>query len=155
MGSIKPILEQFAEALKSDVKAVSKGFAPTIESIVTESSLSIVGSPYISVLINGRAPTKSGTKKGSPTLQEVIYSWIQKHGIEPRAKKEGDTMTQLSLSYAISNSIHRHGTLLYQRGGGNNIFDTIINKSRIDSFTNSIGAALTSSLSSEVLKDFK
>jgi hypothetical protein len=35
-------------------------------------------------------------------------------------------MTQESLSWAISKSIHKRGTLLYQRGGGNRIFDNIL-----------------------------
>lgn len=158
MESVKPILQQFADALTAEVKAVSKGFAPSIENIVNEDSFSILGSPYISVLIDGRAPTKMGAKKGNPTLQEIILSWVEKHGIEPKVKKinkDGDDVSKVSMSYAVANSIHRYGTLLYQRGGGNNIFDTIISKSRIDAFAGSIGAAITFDAKSELLKDFK
>ncbi len=132
MENIKPILEQFAEALTKDVKSVTKRFSPTIENVVSDTGFAILGSPYISTLIDGRPPTSATAKKGNPTLQEIIYKWVQDKGITAKVNEQGKAVSQLSLSWAISNSIHMHGDLLYQRGGGNNIFSSIINQNRLN-----------------------
>lgn len=131
--SDKEILKQFVEDIVPELKAVSKGFANSIESEVSETGFEITASPFINVLIDGRGPTKQGAKKGSPTLQETLLSWINKNNIVPRPDSKGNIPTLEQLSWAMSQSIHMHGTLLYQRGGGNNIFDPIITKQRIDS----------------------
>lgn len=155
MDNIKPILEQFAEALKADIKSVSKRFKDTIESIITESSIEINGSPYISVLIDGRKPTRPNAPKGNPTLQEILHLWIQEKGIVARANENGKVISQLSLSWAMAKSMHLKGDSLYQRGGGNNIFAGIVTQQRLNAFSNSIGSVFTSSVSSDILKDFK
>ena len=135
----KEILQQFADALVPELKSVSGRFAPSIESEVTETSITIYASPYIRVLIDGRGPTGPGASKGSPTLQQIIRAWIDQKSITPRANASGIIPTLDQLSWAISKSIHAKGTLLYQRGGGNNIYDTIITKSRIDNLVSLIG----------------
>lgn len=160
MESIKPILEQFTEALKKDIKiVVGKRFSSSIESEVSENSLSITGSSFIPVLIYGRKPTSPNAPKGNPTFQQVIYSWIQDKGIQAKADKQGKVMNQLSLSWAISTYIHRHGDILYNyvKSGGapKDIFSTIINQKRLDSLTNTIGAMFTQSVSSDIIKDLK
>lgn len=153
MPELRPILEQFAEALKADVIKVSKRFAPSIESVVTDDSIAILGSPFISVLIDGRKPTSPNAPKGNPTLQEIILSWIQEKGLQAYADKNGKIPSQLSLSWAISQSIHRNGDRLYQAGGGNNIFETIITKSRLDSFVKSISSSYAESFTSDLKLD--
>lgn len=135
----KEILQQFADALVPELKSVSGRFAPSIESEVTDTSMTIYASPYIRVLIDGRGPTRTGASKGSPTLQQIIRAWIDQKSITPRANANGIIPTLDQLSWAISKSIHAKGTLLYQRGGGNNIYDTIITKSRIDNLVSLIG----------------
>jgi len=156
---MKDILQQFADVLTNDVKIVSKGFAPTITNVVTDNSIEILGSPYISVLIDGRAPTRNGATKGNPTLQEVIYSWIQKKGIQPYADKSGREVTQKSLSWIISSSIHRNGTVLYQqiKAGAKpkDTFDRILSEQRIKAFSESIGGVFATNISSDLIKDFK
>jgi hypothetical protein len=132
----REIFEQFAKQIVPELQAVSKGFAPSISYEVTDNSLIITASPYIRVLIDGRAPTRSGAKRGNPTLQEAILSWINRHSITPRANKDGKAPTQEQLSWMISKSIHKYGTKLYQQGGGNNIFDTIITVDRIENLVN-------------------
>lgn len=132
----KQILEQFAKAIVPELKKVSKRFAPSIESDVTDKSLTITASPYIWTLIDGRPPTSSGAKKGSPTLQQIIRAWIDTKSITPRPNANGKIPTLEQLSWAISMSIHKNGDLLYQRGGGNNIFESIITQSRIDALLN-------------------
>lgn len=134
--SDKEILSQFAKDIIPELQAVSKGFAPTITYDVTETTLGITASPYIRVLIDGRRPTREGASKGNPTLQQVILSWINRHSIKGRVNSKGIAPTAEQLSWAISKSIHMHGTRLYQQGGGNNIFDTIITSSRIENLVN-------------------
>ena len=128
----KEILQQFASALVPQIKKVSKRFAPSVASEVTDKTMVISASPYIMTLVDGRAPTSSGAKKGNPTLQQIIRAWIDTKSISPRPNANGKIPTLEQLSWAISKSIHKKGDLLYQRGGGNNIFDAIITQSRID-----------------------
>lgn len=142
------ILKQFGEDLLIEVKAVSKGFAPTVELDVSEKSFEIKASPYIGVLIHGRKPTKSRSA-GSPTLRELIYNWIKKHDITPKEKN----MTQEALSYAISKSIHMYGTRLYQQGGGANIFDQVLNEGRIKAFTTIVADNEANAVAESVFKN--
>lgn len=148
MDSYRDILKQFGEDLLTDVKAVSKGFAPTVELNVSDKSFEIKASPYIGVLIHGRKPTKSRTA-GTPTLREVIYDWVKRHNITPNEKN----MTQEALSYAIANSIHKYGTKLYQQGGGANIFDQVLNEGRIKAFTNVVADSESNAVAESVFKN--
>ena len=122
MSSLKEIFQRFIDEVEPQIKQVVGSFAPTIESEVKDYSFTIYASPYIRVLIDGRKPTREGASKGNPTLQMVILEWIRRKSIQP----DKPNMTQESLSWAISKSIHKRGTLLYQRGGGNRIFDNIL-----------------------------
>ncbi len=122
MSSLKEIFQRFIDEVEPQIKQVVGSFAPTIESEVKDYSFTIYASPYIRVLIDGRKPTSQGATKGNPTLQMVILDWIRRKSIQP----DKPNMTQESLSWAISKSIHKRGTLLYQRGGGNRIFDNIL-----------------------------
>ena len=122
MSSLKEIFQRFIDEVEPQIKQVVGSFAPTIESEVKDYSFTIYASPYIRVLIDGRKPTREGASKGNPTLQETILDWIRRKSIQP----DKPNMTQESLSWAISKSIHKRGTLLYQRGGGNRIFDNIL-----------------------------
>lgn len=122
MSSLKEIFQRFIDEVEPQIKQVVGSFAPTIESEVKDYSFTIYASPYIRVLIDGRKPTREGAAKGNPTLQMVILDWIRRKSIQP----DKPNMTQESLSWAISKSIHKNGTLLYQRGGGNRIFDNIL-----------------------------
>ena len=134
--SNEEILNQFAQEIVPELMSVSKGFAPSISYTVSDNMLEITASPYIRVLIDGRAPTKQGATRGNPTLQQAILSWINRHSITGRANKKGIIPTPEQLSWAISKSIHLHGTKLYQQGGGNNIFDTIITNARVENLLN-------------------
>ena len=122
MSSLKEIFQRFIDEVEPQIKQVVGSFAPTIESEVKDYSFTIYASPYIRVLIDGRKPTREGATRGNPTLQMVILDWIKRKSIQP----DKPNMTQESLSWAISKSIHKNGTLLYQRGGGNRIFDNIL-----------------------------
>jgi len=151
----KEILLQFAESLVPELKAVSGRFADSIESDVTDDTLEITASPYIRVLIDGRKPTSAGAKKGSLTLQQIILKWIGEKSITPKADSEGKIPTVEQLSWMISKSIHRHGTKLYQQGGGNRIFDSILSDARINSLMSMLGQNYQAQISSIVMKDAK
>jgi len=126
LSSLKEIFKRFIDEVEPQIKQVVGSFAPTIESEVKDYSFTIYASPYIRVLIDGRKPTREGATRGNPTLQMVILDWIRRKSIQP----DKPNMTQESLSWAISKSIHKRGTLLYQRGGGNRIFDNILTVDR-------------------------
>lgn len=149
----KDILLQFSQSLVPELQAVSGRFAESIESEVTNESLTISASPFIRTLIDGRGPTSSGAPKGDPTLQEIILDWIKSKNISPYPDKKGNVPTIEQLSWKISKSIHIHGTLLYQRGGGNNIFDAIITEARIQNLMNLLGKNYQSQIISIVKND--
>lgn len=133
MSTNKEIFDQFTNTIVPELQKVSGSFfGKSIEVETTENSMTIYASPFISVLWNGRKPTSFGAKTGSPTLQQAILSWIKKKGISGRANKAGNVPTSEQLSWAISKSIHLYGTKLYQQGGKQNIFDTILTPNRID-----------------------
>lgn len=136
MASDLDILNQFAKVIVPELQAVSGRFAESIKAETTPKSLTITASPYINTLIDGRPPTRDGATKGSPTLQQILKEWINTKGITPQARN-GRVPSIESLSWAMSKSIHTYGDLLWQRGGGNNIFDGIITESRINSLLNS------------------
>ena len=130
------IFKQFSETIIPEPQKVSGRFANSIESEYTEDTLTISASPFIRVLIDGRKPTSANARTGSPTLQQIIRKWIDEKGITPKAKTNGIIPTKEQLSWAISKSIHVNGTLLWQRGGGNNIFDPILTPQRINNLLN-------------------
>lgn len=132
----KEILQQFVDKLVPEIQSVTKRFAPSIEAKVTETTATIYGSKYISTLIDGRAPTSSNAKKGSPTLQQILFEWAKEKGINPKPDAKGNIPTVEQMSWAMSISMHKKGDLLYQRGGGNNIFEDIITQQRIDNLLN-------------------
>lgn len=144
------LLQQFAEILVGDVKAVAKRFAPTVIGETTDKSVAVKASPYISTLIDGRRPTRPNAPKGNPTLREAIYDWIVTNNIQGR-----DGITQESLSWAISQSIHRYGDRLYQRGGGNDIFASVLTQSRLDSFANLVGDKALKAVTETAIKNLK
>jgi hypothetical protein len=130
------IFKQFTDTIIPELQKVSGRFASSIESEYTDDTLTISASPFIRVLIDGRKPTSANARTGSPTLQQIIRKWIDEKGITPKAKKNGIIPTKEQLSWAISKSIHVNGTLLWQRGGGNNIFDPILTPQRINYLLN-------------------
>lgn len=134
--SSKEILQQFVDKIVPEIQSVTKRFAPSIEAKVTDTTATIYGSKYISTLIDGRAPTSANAKKGNPTLQQILFEWAKEKGINPRPDAKGNIPTVEQMSWAMSISMHKKGDLLYQRGGGNNIFEDIITQQRIDNLLN-------------------
>lgn len=159
MSIEREILEQFAGTVVPELQSVSKGFAPSFETSIEEFeygiSLTIYASAYIRVLIDGRKPTRDGAKRGNPTLQQIIHKWIIRHGIVPKAKKDGKVPTIEQLSWAISKSIHLRGTKLYQQGGGNHIFDPILSDQRINILLSMFAKHYNIKIENELIKRIK
>jgi len=168
MSIEREILEQFAGTVVPELQSVSKGFAPSFETSIEEFeygiSLTIYASAYIRTLIDGRKPTRDGAKRGNPTLQQIIHKWIIRHGIVPKAKKDGKVPTIEQLSWAISKSIHLRGTKLYiylretklyQQGGGNHIFDPILSDQRINILLSMFAKHYNIKIENELIKRIK
>lgn len=155
MNNSDKIIQDFGLSLTDDIrKAIPKASGSTAESVNIKfnkdkqgniSGFIIRGAAQIDALINGRKPTKAGAKKGNPTLQQAILSWIKAKGITPKDSK----MSDISLSWAISKSIHKKG----YKGKGN-IFADVINKQRFQSLTDTLIEQKTVALTSSVLKEF-
>ena len=147
---MKDIFEKFGKSLMLEMKAVipkaSGGTANSLELEVTDTGFIIRGSKAIYYLINGRKKTSSGAATGSPTLQEMIYSWIKAKSIQPR--EQG--MTQLSLSWAISKSIHAKG----YKGKGN-FFKDVLADSKFKSLNDELLLSKGFEVQSEIIKEFK
>ena len=133
------IFEQFAEKIVPELRAVSKRFADSIRYEADEHKLVISGGEHIGVLIHGRPPTGPNPVRGEKTLQQLILEWIPTKSIVPQPDASGRVPTVEQLSWMISNSIHKHGDLLYQRGGTNNPFDPILTDDRVNSLLALIG----------------
>lgn len=144
------IIQQFSKALSVDLKkAIPVASGKTRDSLRVDNrkkGFTIFVGAQINAIIDGRKPTKTGAKKGSPTLQKIILDWIKVSSITPRES----SMSLESLSWAISNSIHRDGV----KGKGD-IFAGIITKSRIDSLTKTILKDRLPEVQSDLIKSIK
>lgn len=156
MGTTREILDQFVSGIVPELKqAAGNSFGATIEANVTDSGFEISASPYISVLVDGRRPTSNSPKIGSVSLRDRILMWIDQKSISARPDENGKTISSESLSWAITKSIHKKGTLLFRRGGGNNIFDTIITNDRLDALANVLGDNYRLEVEATLLREFK
>jgi hypothetical protein len=147
MDNTEEIINQFAEELLREYKAaVPVASGKTRDSLRIETrptGFTMYGGAQISALINGRKPTSSGASSSGETLQQAILGWIKAKSISPR-----DGISQVSLSWAISKSIHRDG--IKPKG---NFFEGILTKSRIDSLTKTILTDVQPVLLSDIIKD--
>lgn len=149
------LLRQFAETVVPELRKVAgRSFGASIDYETTEDSLEIFGSPFISVLVDGRRPTKSGARS-NPSLRDRILVWIEEKGIQPKPDENGNIPSIESLSFMIARSIHKKGTLLFQRGGGNNIFDTVLTNDRLDALLSVFGEKYINNVESGVLRELK
>ena len=154
MDNSSEIIKQFGNSLTTDIKnAIPKGTGATADSIYIEytkdnkgkiTGFIIRGGSQIGAIIDGRKPTSAGAKKGNPTVQQSVLKWIRAKGIRPQEA----SMSDVSLSWAISKSIHKKG----YRGKGN-IFADVITKSRFDSLTKTLIKSKTAAIQSDVIKE--
>jgi hypothetical protein len=148
--STKNILKTFGNKLTEDIKkAIPRGTGATQDSVYiefTKTGFIIRGGAQIGAIIDGRKPTGPGAKKGNPTVQESVLKWIKAKGIRPKES----SMSEVSLSWAIANSIHKNG----YKGKGN-IFKNVITSQRIASLTTALIKNETTVIQSQIIKDFK
>ena len=148
------ILKQYSDNLVTEIKeAIPKVTGKTAESVaahVYKDGFYIDANASLVTLIDGRRPTGEGAAEGDPKLYDIILEWIGNKGIVP----DGD-MSEETLAFLITRSIHRHGTRLYQMGGGNNLFKEVINDSKIDLLVAMLAENKTIEVSSDIIKQFK
>lgn len=151
------ILEQFARAVVPELQNVTGSFGPSIRYGVGGNALVIDGHPHIGVLMYGRGPTTQGAAKGDPSLYDQILSWINRHNIQPRNDDPERPMTSESLAHAITRSIHRNGTRLYQeikRGAQpKDIFGQVITEERITNLLSMLSENYEQILISDLLRN--
>jgi len=146
----KNIIIKFGNKLTEDIKkAIPKGTGQTADSVnieFTKTGFIIRGGAQIGAIIDGRKPTGPGAKKGNPTVQQSVLQWIKAKGIQPRES----SMTQVSLSWAIANSINKNG----YKGKGN-IFKHVITAQRIAGLTTALIKNETTAIQSNLIREFK
>lgn len=84
----------------------------------TKAGLDIMGPSYVNTLVWGRGPTVGG---GNGQLRMRIRQWLDDKGIGQPDERNG-------ISYAVTKSIHKRGTTLYQKGGPSPIFDALVSE---------------------------
>lgn len=145
----KDIIKQFGLKLTEDIrKAIPRGTGATAASVYiefTKTGFIIRGGAQIGAIIDGRKPTSAGAKKGNPTVRESVLKWIKAKGIRPRES----SMTQETLAFLISRSIHKNG----YKGKGN-IFKNVITASRISSLTETLIRNEALAIQSSIIKEF-
>lgn len=122
----KKIADDLVNEMKSVIPKASGKTADSLEVVVYPTGFEILGDKHIAALIDGRKPTAQGAKRGNPTLQQSIFEWLKAKNISPKES----SMTQESLSWAISKSIHKKG----YKGKGN-FFNSILTNKKFDSIS--------------------
>lgn len=157
LDSDREILEQFGRDVVPELKLVSGSFGPSIGYHIGQSALVIDGHPHIGVLMYGRGPTGQGARRSEPSLQEAIMAWIKRHNIQPQ-ERNGKKITQETLSFLITRSIHENGTRLYQeikRGGKpRDPFGAIIAEARIENLLTLLSDSYEQRLTTDILLNF-
>lgn len=145
---IQELMDRLVKEVKYSLPIATGRTAKSVHGVQDKDGMGfqILGGLQIGALINGRKPTSSGAKKGSPSLQEAILEWIEAKSIQPKET----SMTQLQLSWAISQSIHRHGT-----EGNPHLFDDVFNGNSIREAGKKLLVQRSHQIKSDILKQFK
>lgn len=133
------------EQVKSRIPSVTGKTLSKIRSEVFPDSITIWGPPYIGALEHGRGPTKTSTAS-NPNLFDAIKEWALAKGIIPDTSKQS-----LGLVYAITNKIHREGTLLYRNGGNSGVLSHVLRNLNTTPLTEALASKYAAELTSEVL----
>lgn len=153
------IMSQFGKVLLQDLKDNTPGSVQDELKLeeVSDNGFKITGPYWIGVFEKGRGPTRSGAKRGSPTLQEQILNWIESKGIKGEAKDGKKAPDSTQLSWAISNYIHKHGNKLYRElnGGKTDYFDSVFTPDRLNAFSKVYGDKFLTAMSSQIIDQFK
>lgn len=153
------ILDQWARDVLPQLQNISQSFGPSIRYGIGSDALLIDGHPHIGVLMYGRGPTTSGVTAANPPLKELILEWVKRKNIMPRENTHGTPMSQESLAFLITQSIHRNGTRLYQeikRGASpRDVFGEVITKDRLDNLLKLLSDEYEARIVSDLLKNLR
>lgn len=140
------ILSQFGGSVVSEIikqhiaagQKVSGNFVRKLRSENDARRLQIVdGAGYGFALEAGRGPTKNKNGGGGESLVDRITQWVKGRGLKgtPYERKDGTLQDQdkadEGLVWAIVNSIHNKGTLIYQENRVTGVISDSINEKRV------------------------
>lgn len=122
--------QSFTEQIKANTPKVTGKTANSVgyevRALRDEATLTITAKPFFKVVETGRGPTRADYQKGERPLIEAIKEWVKAKGME-----EG-------LAYAITKSIHKKGTKLYQEGGRQDVFSNVLSERAIQKMEKSL-----------------
>lgn len=133
------LLMKYGKRIEQDFKnAVPKVTGKTANSIVAitdDVSIEIWANRYIYALEFGRKPSAPDSHvSGTPYLVDAIKEWALAKGIIGNEDSES-----MGIVWAITNSIHKHGTLLFQEHTPSGILSGVVDDLDLDELLEKIG----------------
>lgn len=116
--------------------------------------LTIFGVHYLQWAETGRGPTRSGAKKGNPTLQQSILLWLRIKNLPLFRNKKGQYLSRVAMSYMISGKIHREGTKLWRDKKTRDVYSSIVTQSEVEKLMKKISGDYIIETQSDLLKAF-
>ena len=145
-NTVKTFGAALVKSMQQALPSATGSTAASIRLEVSDTGFIIYGAEHIDNIFYGRKPTSAGAKKGKPTVQQMIYEWIKARSITPKES----SMSQLSLSWAISKSIHKNG----YKGKGD-LFKDILKPKSFDSLAKQLLKERTLNLTNSISKQIK
>ena len=137
-------IEQIKQNLSSTGTTATGKTSTSLRYSVTDNgnkaTLRVVGKPFFAVVETGRKPTPSF--KPSKQFVASIQEWMDAKG------KQGS-------AYAIAQSIHKHGSKLFQKGGRTDIYSNVINQNLTDKISLDLLNKFAQQFMTNVFKLFK
>lgn len=154
------ILQDYLDQMKQDIIALQSSLglkasgksANSLEVNVSEKRGQLIDkSGSFEFQEYGRGLTKS-TTSGTPTLREEIYDWLQykKYGISYANDEE-----RVSLSYAISKSIHSKGTYTFRMNKQTGVLSKVITEQSINSLKQALGEQYKGLVGTDIIRLLK
>lgn len=151
MPTNKELIQQFftelQQGVRNNIPSVTGATRAAIRTNVGDSIGQLIGPAYIDALEIGRGPTRNSSPQ-TPTLREKILQWIRAKGIQR------DDISDESLAFLISRSIHKKGTRLFQSGRNSGVISNVITQDAIDRFGRQLTDANVQNFSSRLLARF-
>ena len=156
MGAIKELLDAWCIERNKELinryhsmglKASGK-FEKELRYDASDTQATIYAPPHVGAMVGGRKPT-STTTKGSPTLSEVILTWIDDKGITP---KYG---TKESLSYAIAQKIHKEGIKVPNKYNDGTLITSVITDEKINDLLKQISKNYITTVTKEIQETWR
>ena len=106
----------------------------------------LYGRAFFATLENGSAPWDghTGVRCSFKEFKEIIRQWAMDKGLHEIARNE-------SALYLVTRKIIREGSLDYRRGGGDDVYTTLVDTALTDISTNTT-ALLSTAINDSILK---